>query len=227
MKQHHTHRRRLSKALTIVLFVVILLIGLFAVTFKTTMSKTLQAWSSVPNEDDFQDADFEAQGKWYGLCGKNTIHSIDDFRKTVSEDPALKTHFAGFNWEKARMGTLPNTILAYVYFKKDGNIFRKKKPIKLLAGDEYITDGNITLRTHCCNTYEEGPPPQESIGSQTGITTDAPTQRVDNQPSNPHASEQPRSVPEPGMALLAGVGIAVFCVTTYFVQKDKTRRQRK
>jgi len=127
---------------------------------KTNVSQNISHNESV--KQDFQDASFEGNGKWYGLCKKNSIHSIDDFRKTVSSDPVLKTNFSNFNWENAKMGKLEKAIRAYVHYRKDDTIFRKKTPITLPAGDGYITDGNTRVRTMCCNSYAAAPPAYET-----------------------------------------------------------------
>ena len=107
----------------------------------------------MPIEEDFPDANYEANGKWFGLCKKHSIRSIDDFRKIVSNDPVLKAHFANFNWDNARIGKLEKSTRAYVDYRKNDTIFRKRTAIALPAGDEYITDGNIMVRTNCCNSY--------------------------------------------------------------------------
>jgi len=116
----------------------------------------------LDEQEDFVDANFERQGKWYGLCAKNSIHSVDDFRRTVSNDPVLKAHYADFQWENAKMGRLDEATLAYVHFRKDDRIFLTKKPIRLPPGDKYITDGYTRVRTFCCNNYTIVPPFAES-----------------------------------------------------------------
>lgn len=152
-------------AIIIVLILVITIIGVALYMFypkAKTSSKTPK--TNVQNElavkqdktpiaEDFPDANYEANGKWYGLCKKHSVHSIDDFRKTVSNDPVLKAHFADFNWNNAQMGKLEKSMRAYVDYRKNDTIFRKKTPIVLPAGDEYITDGNVKVRTNCCNSY--------------------------------------------------------------------------
>lgn len=114
---------------------------------------------SVSEETDFADESFENGGKWYGLCQKDSIRSIEDFHKTVEGDRVLSAHFADFKWENAVLRRLEKPAFAYVYFRKNDAIVRKAKPIKLPAGDQYITDGAKRIRTHCCNDYEETPPP--------------------------------------------------------------------
>jgi hypothetical protein len=115
-------------------------------------------YADLVDEENFDDASFENGGTWYGLCERNSIHSIEDFRKTVSSDETLKVHFADFKWEEAVIRRLEKATPAYVYYRKDSVVFRKVKAIELPAGDEYITDGKTRVRTHCCNDYTEAPP---------------------------------------------------------------------
>jgi hypothetical protein len=153
------HLRRNSAIILILILLAALLYFLAARTpVHSTVKKPSEVIHKEPVKQDFQDASFEGNGKWYGLCKKNSIHSIDDFRKTVANDPALKAHFADFKWENATMGKLEKAIQAYVYYRKNDTIFRKKTPITLPTGDGYITDGNTRVRTMCCNSYAAAPP---------------------------------------------------------------------
>lgn len=156
------NRRRRSIAIVIIL--AVLAIALYFIAKEastTTVQPTVQKINTTqkePVKQDFEDASFEGNGKWYGLCAKNSIHSVEDFRKTVSSDPVLNKHFSGFKWENAKMGKLDKAMHAYVHYRKDDKIFRKKTPIKLPAGDGFITDGVTTVRTMCCNSYAAAPP---------------------------------------------------------------------
>mgnify|MGYP001767837588 CR=1 FL=1 len=109
--------------------------------------------TKLPVQDDVLDANYETNGKWFGLCPRGAIHSVEDFRKMVDSDPILKAHFANFNWDKAQMGKLEKSMRAYVHYRKDDIIFLKKTPIVLPAGDGFITDGDTLVRTNCCNSY--------------------------------------------------------------------------
>ncbi len=162
MKTHFTQKGYLSKILIVGFFAGLVLIVSFIVVFKTITPKPGSGAINISSEDtDFEGADFERNGKWYGLCPKNSIRSVEDFRRTVSGDQTLKVHYASFNWDKASMGRLSSPIPAYVYFRKGEKIFRKEKPIQLAAGDEYITDGKTVVRTYCCNEYVSGAPATE------------------------------------------------------------------
>ena len=103
------------------------------------------------------DASSEKKGSWYGLCQKRSINSLDDFRKTVENDPALSVYYSGFNWEAAKIGNLKEDVMAYVAHRKGDVIAKTKNPIKLPKGDGYITDGVRTARTYCCNDIELTP----------------------------------------------------------------------
>jgi hypothetical protein len=127
--------------------------------FKFRQPEKKPVWVDLSQEEDSLDASSEKNGKWYGLCKKNSINSIADFRKAVVEDDTLRVHFADFRWNEATIEKTDKPIYAYVYFRKDGRLFQKIQPIKLPAGDQFITDGKIRVRTHCCNNYEEAPPP--------------------------------------------------------------------
>jgi hypothetical protein len=205
MNHPRASKLRLPTVLAIGFFVIILLIASFALIFKPA-SRTEYARTNAPGEEDSLDSDFENQGKWYGLCSKNSVSSVEDFRKTVSEDPALQTHYAGFNWEKASLGNLKGPMLAYVYFRKDDKIFRKEKPIKLPAGDGYITDGSRTVRTYCCNDYTPGPPLAESPDVGASVSASAPVQSSPSLPGGQASSPSGSAGSGPMAAVGAWIG---------------------
>ncbi len=126
MKHREPSRRRAFVILTTIFFAACLLTVTFITAFKTIAPKIPDVFRTAETEqEEFDDASFERQGKWYGLCAKNSIRSITDFRRTVDADPALKAHYADFRWDSASMGKLDKAMFAYVYFRKDDKIFLK------------------------------------------------------------------------------------------------------
>ncbi len=196
MEQRQAPRRRVSIVLIVFLFTVCLLIASFLIAFKYTTHKTKYAYNAGAEQEDVSDANFERKGKWYGLCAKNSIHSVDDFRKTVSNDPVLKTHYADFRWENAEMGRLDQATLAYVYFRKDDKILLTKKPIRLPAGDEYITDGYTRVRTFCCNNYTVAPPFKDSPDLLAELSTNPSLYEPPVLPVEPSAGLPAQQSPE-------------------------------
>jgi hypothetical protein len=202
-KKSRTRRWRLPLVITTI--AVLLLAISVTISMKTKGNKPKPVVAIFTADGDFQDSNFESNGKWYGLCRKNSIQSVEDFRKTVAKDQALKIHFANFQWEKARMEKLDKPIMAYVNFRKEENIFQKRTPIQLPAGDRYIVDGNRRVRTHCCNDFVESTPilkskifesPQlDSPLPAESTTMGAPPSVVASAPLTTTASGGPSAVP--------------------------------
>ncbi|MGD9948139.1 MAG: PEP-CTERM sorting domain-containing protein [Desulfobulbus sp.] len=129
----------------------------------SVLGLTMASSPSVADElSQIEDASSEKNGKWFGLCKKRSVNSINDFRRTVENDPALSVYYSGFNWEEAKLGSLKEDVMAYVSHRKGDVIKKTAKAIKLPKGDGYITDGVRTARTYCCNdivlTPSAGPP---------------------------------------------------------------------
>lgn len=129
-------------------------------------------------EPEPTEANSEISGQYYGLCAKNSIHSVKDFRNIVEKDPVLSSHFEGFNWQAAHLGKQDAEAWTYVTYRKGAIIRSTSKPIKLPKGDEYITDGTRMVRTFCCNDYVvAAPPPTDSAAGPP-----RPSERVDGPP---------------------------------------------
>nr|WP_321464731.1 PEP-CTERM sorting domain-containing protein [uncultured Desulfobulbus sp.] len=182
-----------------------------------------------------EDASSEKDGKWLGLCQKQSIKSIEDFRRTVENDPTLSVYYAGFNWEEAKLGSLKEDVMAYVSHRKGEVIAQTAKPIKLPKGDGFITDGVRTARTYCCNDIELTPsagsptpgssvfPPVDPLGAlpqllapqhlpltipSYPLLSNSPGNIVyDRTPDSPPKDSTSPPVPEPGTLLLMGVGL--------------------
>ncbi|RMF92799.1 MAG: hypothetical protein D6736_02805, partial [Nitrospinota bacterium] len=115
-----------------------------------------------------------AARRWYGLCPKNSVKSLQDFRKLVLQDKLLRVYYSRFRWQQARLVTLNAPRLAYVSYQKDGQIARTRKKIRLPQGDTIITDGIIQVRTYCCNEVIEEVAAPEPPDPSTGTVTQAP-----------------------------------------------------
>jgi hypothetical protein len=146
------------------------------------------------------DANSEISGEYLGLCRKNSIHSVADFRKTVQNDPVLSNHFSGFDWDAAKLGNQDKALWTFVSYRRGDDINRTSKPVRLAKGDQYITDGNRTVRTFCCNDYVLAPPPDKvaMISSEN-----AAVERVDG--PSPRPKDPSERVDGPSRRVLPGV----------------------
>ena len=131
------------------LFVNIFLFNKLKVQRKTIVEQTKVIYRNKEPED----AASQISGKWYGLCARNSIHSVDDFHRIVAADPLLASHFADFDWKNAHMGQLEEASWTHVTYRKDGMIRTTRRVIRLPKGDGYITDGKRWVRSYCCNDY--------------------------------------------------------------------------
>lgn len=148
-------------ALVVLLLVAIAMMVQSFLAKEKVVSQVPPVKLAVEKIEEPTEANSEIDGKYYGLCKKNSIKSVEDFRAVVSKDPVLTSHFAGFNWETARLGKQENALWTYVSYRKDEVIRRTSNAVRLPKGDAYVTDGSRVVRTFCCNDYVAAPPPRQ------------------------------------------------------------------
>lgn len=97
----------------------------------------------------------QTEDRWFGLCPRKSVASLDEFRRVVASDERLTAYYRGFNWTEARLVTTDAPRLVYVAYQKAGALARTRRPMLLPKGDTLVTDGVIQARTYCCNEVFE------------------------------------------------------------------------
>ena len=85
---------------------------------------------------------------------------IEDARelKWVAEhDPVVAAHYAGFDYDHARVVRLVLARTAYVSYRIGNRVYWTHRRVTLHKGEKVITDGKMTARTRCGNRVEEVP----------------------------------------------------------------------
>jgi hypothetical protein len=114
---------------------------------------------------------------------------VEDARelKWVAEhDPIVAAHYAGFDYDHARVVRLTLAQTVYVSYRVGNHVYWTRHRITLHKGEKLITDGKMTARARCANRVEEVPqqlnsssePPaakfEEPVGANQGSSMAVP-----------------------------------------------------
>ena len=85
---------------------------------------------------------------------------VEDARELkwfAEHDPVVAAHYAGFDYDHARVVRLTLARTAYVSYRIGNQIYWMRRRVTLHKGEKLLTDGKITARTRCGNRVEEAP----------------------------------------------------------------------
>jgi hypothetical protein len=85
------------------------------------------------------------------------VKDANELKWVADHDPVVAAHYAGFDYQRARIVRLLVTHTAYVSYRIGNKIYWTHRLIRLKAGETLLTDGKITARTRCANRVEEVP----------------------------------------------------------------------
>ncbi len=79
------------------------------------------------------------------------VRTPAELREVSARDPAVGEHYAGFDFQKARVVNVQQARMVYLSYRIGDKIYWTTKKVSLHAGENLITDGKITARTRCGN----------------------------------------------------------------------------
>ena len=85
------------------------------------------------------------------------VRDAHELKLAAQRDPVVAAHYAGFDYDHARVVRLVLARTAYVSYRIGNKIYWTRHRISLKPGETVITDGKITARTRCANRIEEIP----------------------------------------------------------------------
>jgi hypothetical protein len=114
------------------------------------------------------------------------VEDAKELRWVAEHDPIVAAHYAGFDYDHARVVRLTLARTAYVSYRIGNRVYWTHRRVTLHKGEKLITDGRMTARGRCANRVEEAPqqsaspvePPvekfDEPVRSGTGTAMQAP-----------------------------------------------------
>lgn len=85
------------------------------------------------------------------------VRDVHELKWATEHDPVVAAHYAGFDFDHARVVRLTLGRMVYVSYRIGSNIYWSRHPIALHKGETLITDGKMTGRTRCANRVEQSP----------------------------------------------------------------------
>ena len=85
------------------------------------------------------------------------VEDAKELKWVAEHDPIVAAHYAGFDYDHARVVRLTLARTAFVSYRIGNHIYWMRRRITLHKGEKLITDGHITARGRCANRVEEKP----------------------------------------------------------------------
>jgi hypothetical protein len=85
------------------------------------------------------------------------VEDAKELKWVAEHDPIVGAHYAGFDYDHARVVRLTLARTAYVSYRIGNRVYWTHRRVTLHKGEKVITDGRITARARCANRVEEVP----------------------------------------------------------------------
>ena len=102
------------------------------------------------------------------------VKDVAELKWAADHDPVVAKHYAGFDYEHARVVQLVLARTVYVSYRIGNKIYWTGHRVKMKKGEKVITDGTIIARTRCANRVEEVPQQAASESEPPAVAFDRP-----------------------------------------------------
>ncbi len=85
------------------------------------------------------------------------VKDARELKWVAQHDPVVASHYAGFDYDRARVVRLSLARAVYVSYRIGSRVYWTRHRVTLKKGETVITDGKITARSRCGNRVEETP----------------------------------------------------------------------
>jgi hypothetical protein len=128
------------------------------------------------------------------------VQDVKELKWVAEHDPVVAAHYAGFDYDHARVVRLTLARSAYVSYRIGKHVYWTHRRLTLHKGEKVITDGKMMARTRCANSVEEvpqqaaepGPEPPAEKFDQPGPPANATTVRTPPVPFESALLNRPR-----------------------------------
>ena len=102
------------------------------------------------------------------------VQSGEELRDASLHDPTVATHYAAFDFKRARVVEVQQPELVYLSYRKGSHVYWMHKQASLRKGEKLLTDGKITARTRCGNQVSVLPRAETAPDEPTLAELDRP-----------------------------------------------------
>lgn len=104
------------------------------------------------------------------------VRSASELKWMADHDPVVREHYAGFDYDHARIVRLVLAQTVYVSYRIGNKVYWTRHRVTLKKGETLLTDGKITARTRCANRVEEVPQQATSKSEPPAAKFEEPAQ---------------------------------------------------
>ncbi len=122
------------------------------------------------------------------------VQDAKELKWVAEHDPIVAAHYAGFDYDHARVVRLTLARTVYLSYRIGNHIYWTHRRVTLHKGEKLITDGRMTARSRCANRVEEAP-------QQAAAPVEPPVEQFD-QPVRTGSGTAMQSPPNPFQSAL-------------------------